>query len=73
MQNGPFQNGLFYTSLVFFPMGRCRFQLGVGGKTWKCVLIRVETATKTYGYEESFRVEKLSGKFQYKTFFSSLG
>ena len=29
-----------------FQEGRYKFQVGVGGKTWKCVLIRVETATK---------------------------
>ena len=29
-----------------FQLGRYKFQVGVGGKTWKCVLIRVETATK---------------------------
>ena len=23
-----------------------KFQIGVGGKTWKCVLTRVETGTK---------------------------
>ena len=28
-----------------FQVGRYKFQVGVGGKTWKCVLIRVETAT----------------------------
>ena len=29
-----------------FQVGRYKFQVGVGGKTWKGVLIRVETATK---------------------------
>ena len=29
-----------------FQVGRYKFQVGVGGKMWKCVLIRVETATK---------------------------
>ena len=29
-----------------FLVGRYKFQVGVGGKTWKCVLNRVETATK---------------------------
>ena len=29
-----------------FQVGRYKFQVGVGGKTCKCVLIRVETATK---------------------------
>ena len=28
-----------------FQVGRYKFQVGVGGKTWKCVLNRVETAT----------------------------
>ena len=27
-------------------VGRYKFQVGVGGKTWKCVFIRVETAIK---------------------------
>ena len=27
-------------------VGKYKFQVGVGGKTWKCVLNRVETATK---------------------------
>ena len=30
-----------------FQVGRYKFQVGVGGKTWKCVLIRVETGTKS--------------------------
>ena len=29
-----------------FQVGRYKFQVGVGGKTWKNVLIRVETARK---------------------------
>ena len=29
-----------------FQVGRYKFQDGVGGKTWKCVLNGVETATK---------------------------
>ena len=29
-----------------FQVGRYKFQVGVGGKTWKCVLSKVETATK---------------------------
>ena len=29
-----------------FQVGRYKVQVGVGGKTWKCVLNRVETATK---------------------------
>ena len=28
-----------------FQVGRYKFQVGMGGKMWKCVLIRVETAT----------------------------
>ena len=28
-------------------VGRYKFQVGVGGKTWKFVLIRVETATNS--------------------------
>ena len=29
-----------------FQVGRYKFQVGVGGKMWNCVLIRVETATE---------------------------
>ena len=29
-----------------FQVGRYKFQVGMGGKTWKCVLIRVEIATE---------------------------
>ena len=29
-----------------FQVGRYKFQVGVGGKTWKCVLFKVETGTK---------------------------
>ena len=29
-----------------FQVDSYKFQVGVGGKAWKCVLIRVETATK---------------------------
>ena len=29
-----------------FQVGRYTFQVGVGGKTWKCVIIRVVTGTK---------------------------
>ena len=29
-----------------FQVGRYKFQVGVGGNTWKCVLIKVETGTK---------------------------
>ena len=33
-------------ALKKFQVGRYKFQVGVGGKTWKCVLNRVETASK---------------------------
>ena len=29
-----------------FQVGRYKFQVVMGGKTWKCVLIKVENATK---------------------------
>ena len=29
-----------------FQVGRLKFQVDMGGKTWKCVLVKVETATK---------------------------
>ena len=38
-----FQLGGVFTK---FQVGRYKFQVGVGGKTWKCVLISVETGTK---------------------------
>ena len=44
----PSEKWVFHMGLVLkkFQVGRYKFQVGVGGKTWKCVLIRVETATK---------------------------
>ena len=30
-----------------FQVGRYEFQVGVGGKTWKCVLVRMETGTNS--------------------------
>ena len=59
--------------LKTFQVGRYKFQVGVGGKTWKCVLIRVETATKTFKIKARVKVEKMSRKFQCKTAFFSLG
>ena len=56
-----------------FQVGRYKFQVGVGGKTWKCVLIRVETGTKPIEYKACVRVEKLRGKFHCKTAFFNLG
>ena len=38
-----------------FQVGRYKFQVGVGGKTWKCVLIRVETGTKSIEIEHVLR------------------
>ena len=29
-----------------FQVGRYKFQVGMGRKTWKCVLLRLETGTK---------------------------
>ena len=54
-----------------FQVGRYEFQVGVGGKTWKCVLIRMETATKPIEIKACVRVEKLRGMFQCKTVFST--
>ena len=39
-----------------FQVGRYKFQVEVGGKTWKCVLIRVETGTKSIEIEACVRV-----------------
>ena len=36
----------FGVSVEKFQVGRYKFQVGVGGKTWKFVLIKVETGTK---------------------------
>ena len=52
-----------------FQVGRYKFQVGVGGKTWKCVLNRVETGTKPIEIRACVRVEKLKGSFQCKTAF----
>ena len=53
-----------------FQVGRYKFQVGVGGKTWKCVFIKVETGTnqvgvggKTHRNKACVRVEKLRGMF----------
>ena len=42
------KSGFFQLGWVLkkFQVGRYKFQVGVGGKTWKSVLHRVETATK---------------------------
>ena len=44
----PSEMWVFHIKLVLkkFQVGRYKFQVGMGGKTWKCVLIRVESATK---------------------------
>ena len=55
-----------------FQVGRYKFQVGVGGKTWKCVLIKVETATKTHRNMACVRVEKLRGMFQCQNGFFQL-
>ena len=54
-----------------FQVGRYKFQVGVGGKTWKCGLIKVETATNRKN-KACVRVEKLRGMFQCKTAFFHL-
>ena len=54
-------------------MGRYKFQVGVGGKTWKCVLIRVETAAKPIEIRHVLGWKKLRGMFQCKTAFFNLG
>ena len=56
-----------------FQVGRYKFQVGVGGKTWKCVLIRVETARKPIEIKACVKVEKLRRMFQCKTAFYNLG
>ena len=33
-------------ALKKFQVGRYKFQVGVGEKTWECVLIKLETGTK---------------------------
>ena len=53
-------------ALKKFQVGRYEFQVGVGGKTWKCVLIRVKNRHKTRRNKACVRVEKLRGKFQCK-------
>ena len=56
-----------------FQVGRYKFQVGVGGKKWKCVLIGVETATKPIEIMACVKVKKLKGKVQFKTAFFNLG
>ena len=57
-----------------FQVGRYKFQVGVGAKTWKCVLISVETGTKAAVRSKAcVKVEKLRGMFQCKTAFFNLG
>ena len=55
-----------------FQVSRYKFQIGVGGKTKKCVLIRVETG-KTRRNKACVRVEKLKRMFQCKTAIFNLG
>ena len=55
-----------------------KFRVGVGGKTWKCVIIRVETATKPIETKHflEWKVERKvpmqNGHFQLKTESSTL-
>ena len=44
----PSEKWVFHISWVLktFQVGRYKFQVVMGGKTWKCVLIRVETAAQ---------------------------
>ena len=61
-----------------FQVGRYKFQVGVGGKTWKCVLIRVETATKpieishVLGWKIERNVPMQNGLFQFRVEISTL-
>ena len=61
-----------------FQVGRYKFQVGVGGKTWKCVLNRVETATKpieirhVLGWEVERNVPMQNGLFQLRVEISTL-
>ena len=41
---------------------RHKFQVGMGGKTWKCVLIRVETGTKPIKIRHLLKWKKLKRK-----------
>ena len=61
-----------------FQVGRSKIQVGVGGKTWKCVLIRVETATKPIEINDVLRckierkIPRQDGYFQFKVEISTL-
>ena len=61
-----------------FQVGRYKFQVGVGGKTWKCVLVGVETATKpieirhVLKWKDERNVPKQNGFFQPRVEISTL-
>ena len=61
-----------------FQVGRYNIQVGVGGKTWKCVLSKVETATKPIEMKlcEGGKVERnvpmQNGLFQLRVEISTL-
>ena len=61
-----------------FQVGRYKFQVGVGGKTWKRVLNRAETATNPielelcYGGKVERNVLMQNGLFQLKVEISTL-
>ena len=61
-----------------FQVGRYKFQVGVGGKTWNCVLNRVETDTKPIEMNlcEGGKVERnvpmQNGLFQHRVEISTL-
>ena len=61
-----------------FQVGRYKFQVGVGGKTWKCVLIRVETATKpieikhVLGWKIDSKVPMQNGRLFFRVEISTL-
>ena len=59
-------------------VGRYKFQVGVGGKTWKCVLLRVETAKQhierrhVLGGKVERNVPMQNGLFQLRVEISTL-
>ena len=80
MVDVPSEKWVFHLGWVLkkFQVGRYKFQVGVGGKTWKCVLSRVETATKPIEMKlcEGGKVERnvpmQNGVFQLRVEISTL-
>ena len=56
-----------------FQVGRYKFQVDMGGKTWKMRFKQSGKRHKTHRNKTCVKVEKLRGMFQCKTAFFNLG